>query len=75
MEWWQVALIVYGVGFVATVVLLLWSMRHEEESYNNEPGEDGAALGIMLVIWPVAWYFFLSEVRQNRREKRAQRTR
>jgi hypothetical protein len=71
MEWWQVALTVYGVGLVATFVLVLWSTRHEEESCNNEPGEDGAALAILLFIWPVVWCFFAADVRQKRREKRA----
>lgn len=73
MNGWLIAVIAYAAGWVATFILMLWSMRHEEESYNNEPGEDGAAMLILLFVWPITWCFFINEMRQKRREKRAAR--
>ena len=73
MNGWLVAAIVYGIGFVLTVGLVIWEMRGTEESYNNEPGEDGAAMFILLVIWPVTWGFFINERIHARREKRERR--
>lgn len=73
MNGWFIAAIVYGIGFVLTVGLVIWEMRGTEESFNNEPGEDEAAMFILLVIWPVTWGFFINERIHARREKREQR--
>lgn len=71
MNGWLVALIVYGAGWVITLVGAGWSMRNEPESH-NEPGEDEAAFALLVFLWPITWVFFTVDFIKSRREKRTQ---
>lgn len=49
-------------------------MRNENESVSyNEPGEDGAALTLLVFLWPITWVLFILDLKKGRREKRAQK--
>lgn len=74
MNGWLVGLIVYGVCLIITLIAVCWSMRNENEpeSY-NEPGEDGAALTLLVFLWPITWVLFILDLKKSRREKLAQK--
>lgn len=72
MNGWIVALIVYGAGWVITLIGACWDLRNTPESH-NEPGEDEAALMLIIFLWPITWMLFAVELVRDRREKREQK--
>lgn len=71
MNGWYIALIVYGAGWLITLVGIVWSLRNDEVS-PSEPGDDEAAILFLLFVWPFTWCLYTFEVIADRRDKQRQ---